>query len=98
MARRGALVASDAFIIAMLAYAGLRPQELLALEWEDVLSDVGKLFIARKNVDGQVLAYLKSGRRHRNRRHRRVDLFGATRRRPALAPHARRRAARGAAW
>jgi integrase len=65
-----------AFIIAVLAYAGLRPQELLALEWDDVLTDVAKLFIARKNVDGQVLSYLKSGRRHRNRRHRRVDLFG----------------------
>jgi integrase len=64
-----------AFIIAVLAYAGLRPQELLALEWDDVLTDVAKLFIARKNVDGQVLSYLKSGRRHRNRRHRRVDLF-----------------------
>lgn len=75
VARRGPLGASDAFIIAMLAYAGLRPQELLALEWDDVLTDVGKLFIARKNVDGQVLPYLKSGRRHRNRRHRRVDLF-----------------------
>jgi integrase len=67
--------ASDAFIIAMLAYAGLRPQELLALEWGDVLTDVAKLFITRKNVDGQVLPYLKSGRRHRNRRHRRVDFF-----------------------
>jgi integrase len=75
IARRGPLGASDAFIIAMLAYAGLRPQELLALEWDDVLTDVAKLFITRKNVDGQVFPYLKSGRRHRNRRHRRVDLF-----------------------
>ena len=75
IARRGPLGAGDAFIIAMLAYAGLRPQELLALEWDDVLTDVAKLFIARKNVDGQVLPYLKSGRRHRTRRHRRVDLF-----------------------
>jgi integrase len=75
LARRAPLGASDAFIIAMLAYAGLQPQELLALEWDDVLTDVAKLFIARKNVDGQVLPYLKSGRRHRNRRHRRVDLF-----------------------
>jgi hypothetical protein len=31
-------------------------------------TDVSKLFVARKNVDGQVLPYLKSGRRHRNRR------------------------------
>jgi integrase len=75
IARRGPLGASDAFIIAMLAYVGLRPQEVLALEWDDVLTDVAKLFIARKNVDGQVVPYLKSGRRHRNRRHRRVDLF-----------------------
>jgi integrase len=75
LARRGPLGAFDAFIIAVLAYAGLRPQELLALERDDVLTDVSKLFIERKNVDGEVLAYLKSGRRHRNRRHRRVDLF-----------------------
>jgi integrase len=75
LARRGPLGVTDAFIIAVLAYAGLRPQELLALHWEDVLTDVGKLFIARKNVDGDVLPYLKSGRKRRNRRHRRVDLF-----------------------
>jgi integrase len=75
IARRGPLGASDAFIIAMLAYAGLRPQELLALEWDDVLTHVATLFITRKNVDGQVLPYFKSGRWHRNRRHRRVDLF-----------------------
>jgi integrase len=48
IARRGPLGVSDAFIIAMLAYAGLRPQELLALEWDDVLTDVAKLFISAR--------------------------------------------------
>jgi integrase len=75
LARRGPLGAVNAFIIAVLAYAGLRPQELLALEWSDVLGDEAKLFVARKNVDGDLLPYLKSGRKRRNRRHRRVDLF-----------------------
>jgi integrase len=73
--RRGALGTQDAFIIAVLAYAGLRPQELLALQWDDVLGENAKLFVARKNVDGELLPYLKSGRKRRNRRHRRVDLF-----------------------
>jgi integrase len=73
--RRGALGTQDAFIIAVLAYAGLRPQELLALQWHDVLGEDAKLFVARKNVDGELLPYLKSGRKRRNRRHRRVDLF-----------------------
>jgi integrase len=73
--RSGALGARDSFIIAVLAYAGLRPQELLALQWDDVLGVDAKLFVARKNVDGQLLPYLKSGRNRRNRRHRRVDLF-----------------------
>ncbi len=75
IARRGPLGVIDAVILATLAYAGLRPQELLALDWDDVLTDLAKLFVARKNVDGEVFPYLKSGRRHRNRRHRRVDLF-----------------------
>lgn len=75
LGRRGPLGTFDAFIIAVLAYAGLRPQELLALMWEDVLDDLDKLFVARKNVDGELFPYLKSGRKRRNRRHRRVDLF-----------------------
>jgi hypothetical protein len=40
-----------------------------------VLGENAKLFVARKNVDGELLPYLKSGRKRRNRRHRRVDLF-----------------------
>ena len=52
-----------------------RPQELLALQWDDVLGEHAKLFVARKNVDGELLPYLMSGARRRNRRHRRVDLF-----------------------
>lgn len=75
--RRGPLGTQDAFIIAALAYAGLRPQELLALMDDDVLFDVAKLFVARKNVGGQLFPYLKSGRKRRSRRHRRVDLLDA---------------------
>ena len=62
IARPGPLGAVDAFIVGVLAYAGLRPQELLALHWEDVLGEEAKLFVARKNVDGQLFPYLKSGR------------------------------------
>jgi hypothetical protein len=40
-----------------------------------VLGEDAKLFVVRKNVDGDLLPYLKSGRKRRNRRHRRVDLF-----------------------
>jgi integrase len=54
VARRGPFGLQDAFIISVLGYEGLRPQELLALTDDDVLLDVGKLFIARKNVDGQL--------------------------------------------
>jgi integrase len=75
VARRGPLGLQDAFIISVLGYEGLRPQELLALMDDDVLFDVAKLFIARKNVDGKLFPYLKSGRKRRNRRHRRVDLL-----------------------
>lgn len=75
IARRGPLGLQDAFIISVLAYERLRPQELLALMDGDVLFDIGKLFIARKNVDGTLFPYLKSGRKRRNRRHRRVDLL-----------------------
>jgi hypothetical protein len=42
---------------------------------DDVLIDVGKPLIARTNVDGKLFPYLKSGRKRRNRRHRRVDLL-----------------------
>jgi integrase len=62
VARRGPLGLQDAFIISVLGDEGLRPQELLALMDDDVLFDVRKLFIARKNVDGKLFPYLKSGR------------------------------------
>ena len=75
IARRRPLGMQDAFIISAIAYEGLRPQELLALTDDDVLYDVSKLFIAGKNVDGRLFPYLKSGRKRRNRRHRRVDLL-----------------------
>ena len=40
-----------------------------------MLGEHAKLFVARKNVDGELLPYLMSGARRRNRRHRRGDLF-----------------------
>jgi hypothetical protein len=94
----------------MLGYEGLRPQELLALMDDDVLIDVGKLLIARKNVDGKLFPYLKGGRKRRNRRHRRVDLLDRSRRtsaskrmrtgrrRQLLIARARRRAWRKHDW
>lgn len=55
---RARLGARDATIVSVLAYAGLRPQELLALQWQDV--DDGSLLIRRKNVDGELYPYTKT--------------------------------------
>src|ERR671928_216010 len=57
----------DAMIVSVLAYAGLRPQELLALMWEDV--DDGRIAVRRKNVDGTLYPYTKT------RQDRTVDLL-----------------------
>jgi integrase len=64
---RARLGARDAMIVAVLAYAGLRPQELLALMWEDV--DDGRIAVRRKNVDGTLYPYTKT------RQDRTVDLL-----------------------
>jgi integrase len=64
---RARLPARDAAVVAVLAYAGLRPQELLALKWEDVVD--GELLVRRKNVDGELLPYTKT------RQNRRVRLL-----------------------
>lgn len=64
---RSRLSPRDAAMVAVLAYAGLRPQELLALEWVDVADT--KLFIHRKNVDGTIKPYTKT------RVNRSVDLL-----------------------
>lgn len=64
---RGRVGARDAAMVAVLAYAGLRPQELLALDWADVAET--KLFVHRKNVDGEIKPYTKT------RVNRTVDLL-----------------------
>ncbi len=48
----------DAAIVAVLAYAGLRPQELLALKWEDVPARV--IRVRRKCVNGKLYEYTKT--------------------------------------
>jgi integrase len=65
---RARLSARDAMLVSVLAYAGLRPQEALALHGEDI-SD-RKIFVHRKVVDGELLGYTKT------RRNRWVRLLG----------------------
>lgn len=48
----------DQALLSVLAYVGLRPQEALALQWEDVGERT--LRIGRKNVDGTILPYTKT--------------------------------------
>jgi len=50
----------DALIVTLLAYEGLRPEEVLALKVEDLGE---KLRIRRKNVDGELLTYTKNRRK-----------------------------------
>jgi len=57
----------DRTMVSVLAYAGLRPQELLALAVEDIAPR--SLFVHAKNVDGEILPYTKT------KRHRAVDLL-----------------------
>ena len=64
---RARLSARDALMVSVLAYAGLRPQELLALQWEDVLGEA--ILVRRKNVDGRLYPYAKT------RQNRRVKLL-----------------------
>lgn len=50
----------DAALVSLLAYAGPRPQEALALEWTHVRERT--LLFDQKNVDGQIVAGQKTGR------------------------------------
>jgi integrase len=50
----------DALMVTLIAYEGLRPEEVLALKVEDVGE---KLRIRRKNVDGELLTYTKNRRK-----------------------------------
>lgn len=64
---RARLSPRDQAMVAVLAYAGLRPQELLALEWRDVADR--RLLIHRKVIDGEIRPYTKT------RKNRSVDLL-----------------------
>ena len=59
----------DAALVSTLAYAGLRPQEALALEWRHVGERT--LLVEQKNLDGTVVAGQKTARIARA-----VDLCG----------------------
>ena len=50
----------DAALVCLLAYAGPRPQEVLALEWRHVRERT--LLFEQKNVDGRIVAGQKTGR------------------------------------
>jgi integrase len=64
---RARLGPADALMVSVLAYAGLRPQELLALQWNDIHERA--ILVRRKNVDGQLYPYSKT------RQNRRVKLL-----------------------
>jgi integrase len=64
---RARLGPADALMVSVLAYAGLRPQELLALQWNDIHERA--ILVRRKNVDGQLYPYTKT------RQNRRVKLL-----------------------
>ena len=62
-----------AVLLSVLAYAGLRPEEALALEWRHVRK--GTLLIEQKNVDGRLVV----GQKVIGRAARTVDLLDALR-------------------
>lgn len=61
---RAALMRSDHFgdatLVSVLAYAGLRPQEALALEWRHIRDRT--LVVEQKNVNGELIAGQKTRR------------------------------------
>ena len=57
---RARLGPADALMVSVLAYAGLRPQELLALQWNDIHERA--ILVRRKNVDGELYPYTKTRR------------------------------------
>lgn len=72
-ALRASVQPHDAALLSVLAYAGLRPEEALALEWRHVRK--GTLLIEQKNVDGEVLP----GQKVDGKPPRTVDLLAALR-------------------
>lgn len=69
-ALRAVVGLADAALISVLAYAGLRPEEALALEWRHVRRDT--LLVEQKNVDGEIVI----GQKVAGRSARTVDLLG----------------------
>lgn len=63
----------SAVLISVLAYAGLRPEEALALEWRHVRKET--LLIEQKNVDGEIAA----GQKVLGAPPRTIDLLAALR-------------------
>jgi integrase len=62
----------DAALVSLLAYAGPRPQEALALEWRHVRERT--LLFEQKNINGEIIAGQKTGRPPRT-----TPLWGALR-------------------
>src|SRR4051812_9040859 len=52
--------ADHATLVSVLAYAGVRPEEALALQWRHVRDRT--LLVEQKNVDGEILTGQKTGR------------------------------------
>lgn len=50
----------DAALVSVLAYAGLRPEEALALEWRHIRA--GILLVEQKNIDGEIVTGQKTER------------------------------------
>ena len=69
---RERLGSADALMVSVLAYAGLRPQELLALQCNDIHERA--ILVRRKNVDGELYPYTKT---RTNRRVRLLAPLGA---------------------
>lgn len=59
-ALRDQLGQRDATLVSVLAYAGVRPEEALALEWRHVRRTT--ILVEQKNVDGEIVTGQKTGR------------------------------------
>lgn len=57
---RNVLRTNDAALVSVLAYAGLRPEEVLALQWRHVRRNT--LLVEQKAVDGEILIGQKTSR------------------------------------
>lgn len=54
---------ADATLVSVMAYAGLRPQEALALTYADIQD--GSLLISKKNIEGEIVPSTKNGQPRR---------------------------------